>query len=469
MFDGAGMSIRPGITTPGWLFRASGMIVVLALLAGGAVLWAAGSIGDAARTIGRDAEPSVALALRMTATLADMNAAALGDSLTDNGAAAGTSRAFRDGEVVLSRDLVEAARNITYGDAEADPLRALQQALLGYEEAVVESRYIGAGNALITSRRVQWANRVNRDIAAPQAQALADANASVLEARWTAYQTSWIIVGLAGFALLALLAAALVALQVWLLRRTRRVINPPLAAATLVCAAAALWFGNQAIGAHATLRAAKEDAYDSLHVLFQAKAAVSAIRSDMSLWLLDPAVRADAETRIAQSQQALLGPAATNATTARTLTTGLLAALQSEQEGNAARALTQVPQTAGLLGTELANITFGSPEREAATAAVTRLLTADAAVRATQANATQDRTAAVARWTDERVGGDVPLFTSVQNALDRTIAVNQAEFDRDTTAVASTAGMVAPVILGALVLTVLLALGGVWLRLREYR
>ncbi len=91
----------------------------------------------------------------MTATLADMNSAAIADSLTDNGAAAGTSNAFRNGTAQLSNDLVQAARDITYGEAESEPLRRLQQALFGYEEAVTESRYIGAGEAWIMARRVE--------------------------------------------------------------------------------------------------------------------------------------------------------------------------------------------------------------------------------------------------------------------------------------------------------------------------
>ncbi len=468
MFDALSAPGRARISTPGWLVRAAGVIVLLAVLAAGAVLWAAGGIQDAARTIGRDAEPSVALALRITATLADMNAAAVGDSLTENAAASGTSRAFRVGEAALSTDLVQAARNITYGRAESDPLEQLQAALLGYEEAVVESRYIGGTDALITSRRVQWASRVNREIAAPAAQALADANATVLEDRWSAYQARW-LPGLAiGVAALVLLAAVLVAVQLWLLRRTRRVINLPLAAATAICAAAAVWFGSQAISGHGTLRAAKQDAYDSLCVLFHAKAAVYAIRSDMSLWLLDPTIRAEAAARIGQSEQALIGAASTDTPTARALAAGMQAAMQTEQQGDAARALTQVPKTGGLLGAELSNVTFGVPEREAATAAVNHLLEAVAYVQAIQAQAVRDRAGAATNWLREAPGGGVPVFAAEQDALDRTIAVNQSEFDRDTTEILASAALIAPATLAALALVALLSAGGLWLRLREY-
>ena len=338
---------------------------------------------------------------------------------------------------------------------------------------MTESRYVGAGDAAITARRVEWASRVNREFAAPAAQALADANASVLERRWRSYQGGWWLWALGGFLALAAPVAALVAVQVWLLRRMRRLLNPPLAAATLIAAAAALWFGSEAIAAHSALRGAKLDAYDSLHVLFEAKAAANDIRAETSLWLLDPRVRPEAAARVEQAEQALLGAASRDPAQAGSLTRGLAAASASEQAGDAARALTQVPKTGGLLGAELANVTFGVPERSAASDAVSRLLAAESLVGSVQAQAQvpggQDTAAAVARWLDTRPGGGSFAFAALQAALDRTIAVNQSEFDRDTAAMLSEARLIAPVTVAALLLAVLLSGAGLWLRLREYR
>ena len=467
MPDGAALT-RIRVSTPDWLTRAAGLVVIVALLAGGITWVAAASIGDAARTIGTDAEPSVALALGMTATLADLNAAAIGDALTDP-AASGTSRAFRESSAQLGDAIVAASRNITYGEAEAAPLRSLQHALAMYTEAVAESRYLGAGDPWVMSRRVQWASRVNQEFAAPAAQALADANAAVLEGRYARYTGTWLAGAISGLAALAVLAALLVAVQIGLLRRMRRVVNPPLAAATLLCAALAIWFGSQAVGAHSTLRAAKQDAYDSLHVLFAAKAAVSTVRADTSLWLMDPAVRTDAQARIAAGEQALIGDASHEPVVARALLGGLDAAQMAERSGFAARALDMVPKTGGLLGAELANVTFGARERDAATRSIAHLLDADDFVRLVQAQATRAPTAAVARWLSERPGGGVPTFAAVQSALDDTIAVNQSEFDRDTASILTSARLIAPVTAAGLAMVVLLSLAGLWLRLREYR
>ena len=190
---------------------------------------------------------------------------------------------------------------------------------------------------------------------------------------------------------------------------------------------------------------------------------------DESLWLLDPATRTEALERIAQGQQALIGDSSHDPAQARGLAEALGIALATEQAGNAALARAQVPKTGGLLGTELANITFGVPERAAAKDAVNRLLEADVYLASIRIQALRDPALAVARWLDQRPGGGAAVFAAEQAALDRTIAVNQAAFDADTAAILSRARLLAPVTLGALVLVATLSVGGLWLRLREYR
>lgn len=475
MFDAAAPAPRAGVTTPGWLRCAMAAISLLAVLAFCVSLWAAASIRETAQTIGQDAEPSVALALRMAATLSDMNAAALADSLTDNGAATGTSLRFRQDELDLSSDFVAAARNITYGEAEAAPLRALQRWMLAYQEAIAEARTAGAGDAWLTARRVQWASRVNRDFAAPEAEALAQANAAVLEAEYARYRSSSPLRGGAAFLAFALLVLALVVVQVWLARRVRRIVNPLLAGATAVAALAGLWFGLATLGERADLRAAKADAYDSLRVLFEAKGAAAALRADTSMWLLDPSTRADSQARMDASVRALAGTDLDDDRRLRELRGRLAQALSAERAGQVGQALAVAPHLGGLLGTELDNVTFGMAERQPATDSFDRLLDARTLIRAVQGQATQEeqrsrRHAVTAqRWLSDAPGGGGAAFAALQGALDRTLAVNQSEFDRRVDSALGTARLMPFVTACALLATVLLAMGGLWQRLREYR
>jgi hypothetical protein len=461
---------RGAVTTPARLVRAMAGITLAALLAAAVTLWAAGSIGDAARTIGRDAEPSVALALRMAATLADMDAAALEDSLIDGGAATGTSARFRADMAALAADIVEAARNITYGDAEAGPLKELIASVVRYEEAVATARMVASGGAWFTTRRVQWASVVARDIAIPAAEALAAANAAELEQRYAEYRASSLTLGGAAFAAFAVLFAVLLGVQAWLAARMRRLINPPLAAATVLTAACGLWLGISVLTERADLRAAKADAYDSLHVLFEAKAATAAMRAAASLWLLDPATRADAQAHIAAAAHALIETDLADPGAARALLTALRRVLTLEMDGAAAEALAQAPHPGGLLGTELDNITFGAAERDPATDSVARLVEAERVIRTVQAEALKgDHAQAVARWLDAKGNGGVAAFEALDDALDRLVAVNQSEFDIRVTQALGRAQLIPVVACVTLALVALLSAGGLWLRLREYR
>lgn len=457
-----------GRTTPARLMQAVLAIVAMAMLAGGLALWAAASISEAARTIGKDAEPSVALALRMAATLGDMDAAALGDSLTDGGATTGTSRRFNDGVEQLSADLVEAARNVTYGEAEAAPLRELQRGLAMYERAVDEVRAVG-DNPWLLSRRVQWASRVEREFAVPPALALAQANASVLEDRYSAYRATSLVLGGVTVLAMGVLIAAMLGAQLWLLHRTHRVVNPALAVATVVAAAVAVWFGVAVLTERADLRAAKVDAYDSLSVLFQAKSVANALRADMSLWLLDEAERQAAASRMTGAARALIGVDLASPQALRGLMEALDRALALEQQGQAGQAIAATPHAEGLLGTELNNITFGVAERQAATDSVRRLVDALSVVAAVQAlEQRRLHSEAVGKWLDGRSGG-AAAFSAIEEALDRTIAVNQGEFDRRVASASGTAAAMPVVTSLGMLVVALLSTGGLWLRLREYR
>ncbi len=91
-------------------------------------------------------------------------------------------------------------------------------------------------------------------------------------------------------------------------------------------------------------------------------------------------------------------------------------------------------------------------------------------IRAVQAQAMRDhaRSQSRAGWMSGPAGGS-RLRRGVQVALDQTIAVNQAEFDATPPPCCRAPRLITPVTAAALALVALLSLGGVWLRLREYR
>ncbi len=293
---------------------------------------------------------------------------------------------------------------------------------------MAESRYIGAGDAWITSRRVQWASRVNREFAAPAAQALADANARVLEDAVCRYQGRWLLGAAGGFIALAALAAVLVLAQLWLARRTRRLVNPAAGCGHRAVRHAGAVVRQPGVGRPRTLRAAKQDAYDSLHVLFEAKSAVSAIRADMSLWLLDPAVRAEAQQRIAAAEQSLIGDASHDPAAQRALTAALPAALAAEQAGDPGGHGPRCRQPAGCWAPSWPTSPSACRSGRPAAAAVTRPVRGGRSSARCRRRRRRTAPCAVARWLG---GRRADAFAAEQAALDRRIAVNQAEFDAE--------------------------------------
>ena len=208
-------------------------------------------------------------------------------------------------------------------------------------------------------------------------------------------------------------------------------MNLPLAAATGVVVLAGLWFGVTVLAVRADLRVAKEDAYDSLLVLFSAKAEVAQLRAAMSLWLLDPEARPAAEARMAAARQALIGIDLSSPDAVTRLRGSLDMALDDERAGRTDAAHRALGPMGGYLGTELANITFGMPERQAATDAVLALAAAMVSVGSVQdQERRRDHVFAVVDWLREGPGGGAAAFLAVQAALTRTIEVNQSEFDR---------------------------------------
>src|SRR5262249_12026380 len=138
--------------------------------------------------------------------------------------------------------------------------------------------------------------------------------------------------------------------QLYLARRTRRVLNPALVVATLL-ALVGLTLTGVAIGREAALmRAAKQDCFDSIHALMQARAEAQDARGD-TLRLLPDRERAPEYAKAFDAKAAKLARVPANL---------------SPADLRAAVARGQVPAGfEGYLADELRNITFAG-EAEAA-------------------------------------------------------------------------------------------------------
>ncbi len=459
-----GLARRWVSDTPGRIALCLGAVLLSLLIAAAAGLSASARAASTIRTIGMDAEPSVVLALRIGATLSDMDAAAADDALAAGFSATGASHRWRTDKATLDALVVQSSRNITY-TAETSALQGLLRWVGEYHASLAEVREADAGNPTFATQRLQWSHRLMTAFALPEADALAASNRAPLEAAYSAYMGLAVASGALAVAAAALVAGTLAGVQWYLWRRTHRMVSPALALATLLAVGLTAGLLVGMLHEREDIRAAKADCYDSLDPLFAAKGAAAALNGALSYWLLDPADRPAQQAAFEAHARILLDIDTRDPKVVADLRAHLLTAQRLEVEGNPAGALAALPTMGGLLGKELANITFAPAERDPASDAVRALLdTTAAAVWVRALGAPVQRLDAMRTRNDAAA----PAVAALQVALDRTIAVNQDEFDRDVAAAQRLVGWTPPALLAALLLIAVLTAAGLWPRYREY-
>lgn len=404
---------------------------------------------QAMKTVGKDTAPSIIAAQEISSALADLDANAANYLLGSKLNQVAAQQAFEKRRLTVTTRLVDAAKNITYGEAESVPINTIFDSLGRYLELYAEMRYrkdsgdAGGAFAVYTS-----ATELMHGKMLPAAAALDTANFSFLkyeyEKQMWRSEAADIVAGLVAAALVALLVWA----QLFLLRRTRRIINVPLFGATLVAALFGVYLVQRINVAREDLRVAKQDAFDSIHALWQARAIAYDANGDESRYLL-------AGTRAAQFEQAYKDK---------------VAKLASVPQPDETLVTSRKPPASykGFFADELRNITFAG-EREAAQKMV-RAFAAydkiDGQIRALErsgkhAEAVQK---AIGLGADESNAA----FDRFDQALQAVVAINHKEFDATIDSgmsVLSTAGKILPVVT---LLVAFLALFGIRPRLREY-
>jgi hypothetical protein len=260
--------------------------------------------------------------------------------------------------------------------------------------------------------------------------------------------------------LAVLLAAALVALQVHLAARFRRLLNPALVAATVLAVAFAAVTVARLNAGSGHLQVAKRDAFDSIQALSLARAVSYDANADESRYLVDPGRAAQYQQAfLAKSQQIVnVGPVGISGYDA-----ALAADIRAYQRDNSD------VRFGGYLGAEFRNITFPG-ERQAAFATLLTFQRYERDDRILRALAARNLAAAVAYDIGTAPGQSDGAFNQYDAALSAVIAVNSSAFTgavRDSEDGAAGWDLGFPAL--GLVLLAGLAVAGVRPRLAEYR
>ena len=294
----------------------------------------------------------------------------------------------------------------------------------------------------------------------PAAASLTQANAGALDVTYnqdrstaTSGQVLVLVLGLA-------VAGALLGTQVFLAARFRRLINPALVAATVLAVGLAI-AGAAQLGAQAgNLKVAKQDAFDSILALTQARAVSYDANADETRFLVDPG-------RAAAYQDAFLRKSQELANVGNVGIFSYDAALAADI--SAYQADDADVRFGGYLGTEFHNITF-TGERAAATRALLAYQVYEKYDRVLRAEAKTDLDQAIAFDIGTNPGQSDWAFNRWDGALGSVITINENAFTaaiQDGHATGSPWIALIPAVGTALIAT--LAIAGTHRRLAEYR
>jgi hypothetical protein len=416
------------------------------VLVGGLMLFQA---WNAIKTVGKDTAPSIIYAQEISFSLADLDANAGNYLLGSRKDQAAALKTFEDRRSTVTARLVEAAKNITEGDAEKVPINTLFDGLGRYLELFAEMRYRkDNGDAGGAQGIYLNATELMHQKMLPAADALDSANFKSLQREYHSQQVrSEGAEGIAGF-LAAALVGVLVSAQVFLRRRTRRVFSVPLLVATAIGVAFGAYLVWTISNAREDLKVAKEDAFDSIHALWQADAIAYDANGDETRYLLGGIRAGVFEQQYREKVKKLA-----------TVT----------QPGAGMFDTSHIPAAyQGFFAMEMRNITFRG-EREAALQMIKSFAAydnIDGKIRAAEQAGKHADAVELAIGTGKDQSN--AAFERFDTALRRVIDINHKEFDRVVDA-----GMRALVIAGILLplaalLVSALALVGLRRRLREY-
>ncbi|MFT3765536.1 MAG: hypothetical protein QM820_08485 [Minicystis sp.] len=261
------------------------LAVVLSLVGAGALA----SARAALQKIGKDSAPSILAAQAVSAGLADLDALAGNDLLGDRARRQDAIPAFDKRRAQVTAALVTAARSVTSGDAALVPVDTILDGLGRYLELVAEARYRkDLADHAGAVRTYEAASDLLHLRLLPAADTLDAESRHQLESEYHRQADRGglhaVIAGLVGGLLVAVLGAG----QLFLYRRTRRILNVPLLGATVVAAASTLYLAGSIAAARADLRRAKVDAFEPIHALSRARALAHDARGDQTRYLLVP-------------------------------------------------------------------------------------------------------------------------------------------------------------------------------------
>src|SRR6202020_140821 len=418
------------MSTPAKIRTGAAVAVALACCLAAVIAVASGALGGQFQSIGNHDAPAVNSTTGLYFSLNDMDAQVANVLLVGGDATLAADRAKN--MKISASDRAPADADLTQALATSDGNAAAQRELRSALDGVGQYEALAA-DALLTDQQArssvgrapaaslayyQQATDLMRTSILPSVSSLTNVSASKLDASYsdgtsTAWTTVGVVIG-AGVALIAIL----VGLQLYLSARFRRLVSPALVAATLVGLVLVITAATRLSAEADHLKVAKQDAFDSILALTQARAVSYDANADESRYLVDPA-------RAAQYQQAFLTKSQQLADVGNVGIFSYDAALATDIR--AYDADNSDVRFGGYLGAEFRNITFPG-ERAAAVRTLLAYQVYERDDRKLRALAKTNLAAAVAFDIGTAPGQSDAAFNTYGADLSSVIAINSTAF-----------------------------------------
>jgi hypothetical protein len=261
----------------------------------------------ALREMREDTAPSIIKAQELGAQLADLDAqlaASLLGGAADRDVA---NELFELRRSATTRCLVDAASNITLGDADRIPVVVMNEELGRYLELAARAQSLyaaGDKDGALGVSRIATDEMHERIL--PQAGNLDRVKREQMDRRYDSAQRASRGYESGAMAGGAAVGAVLLVALVFIRRRMRRRLAPGI----VVALAVSMYFTWYLVGrfrvAREDLRVARDDAFNSIHLLWRARALAYDARGEQARWLLDRARASNYETGFALRSAELL-------------------------------------------------------------------------------------------------------------------------------------------------------------------
>lgn len=418
------------------------LCVVAAIFSIGVTLLVYSSTRNAAQVVGKDTVPQIIAAKQIKATLASAHSNAMNAMVTKEKLGGKFWNDYRSDLNALHLELIDASENINYGDEERIPIYSILSNISAYEYTVGGSV---SSSADVSVDQFMEANRLMQQKILPAGSALNKANLSQLNSTYDRYVKNIGIVKAVMVVVGFVFIVILIATQVYLFRKTHRILNVGLLLATILFSATLVYSASALNSIERNLHLAKSEAFESLNALWSARAEAYNANALESLYLLHN------KTGIVQ--------------TADTINFDLAATRMSSDP----KAALDGEKSEGYLGDALNNITFQGEELAVKTALQhwIKYVEIDKQMRNLEYDSKHNE--AIALNVGDAEGQSDYMFTKFDASLEDSISINQKQFDTNINSAFKTLNIFPYILSVSLVLIIASCILGMKPRIDEYR